>query len=524
MTLKRFSFLLLSSLLLSMTLLLVSIYYVIYLPSIKHEILDQQQQEYNLLQSALFLSKKNLTTLCYDYAVWDELVAYVESPNDDFPHSNMPENSLEAANIDAVYIHDTHNRLVWGYQHESLSGISHKLQTIIVNNKGDQGFSILPNALEVSTQLASSRNGYLVVDGNLIYLSNTTILPSAGHGKVVGSITMARLVDESVIQEASQFSLVDFSIAVTGPYDGGLALHEFFAPNTLKEIASSHRWVIKNAHDTQSVVITIQHKKTTQTQLDWFSVLLLLLFMSLITLVSLMMLSRFLITPLIKFNLSINESSENEFTTKMPSFHFIDEIENVANSFNDLLLKFNIQQNYLETLTIQDALTGITNRRGLEFHADKVLTTWREQHIGFSVMMIDVDQFKQFNDHYGHIAGDNALIDVATCLIQATSGHDALATRYGGEEFCVIVSSSNMDQVTLLGEELRQAVENLQIMHEVNGSQWLTITISVGILVVDDGADTVKQYSFLDLLQLADEQLYLAKQAGRNKVRVARLI
>jgi diguanylate cyclase (GGDEF)-like protein len=521
MTLKRFSFLLLSSLLLSMTLLLVSIYYFLYLPSIKHEILDQQQQEYNLLQSALSLSKKNLTTLCYDYGVWDELAEYVNNPNDDFPQSNIPENGLEAANIDAVYIHDTNHRLVWDYQHESLNRIHEKLQKIIVN-KGQQGLSILPDELEISTQLASSRNAYLVLDGHLLYLSNTTILPSMGKGEIVGSITMIRLVDEFVIAEASRFSLVDFSVSANGGDDSSQSLDEFFTSNSFTNVAASHSWVIRNSFDTQAVVVTIQHKKVTPTQLDWFAALLLLLFISLIILVSLMMLSKFLITPLIKFNLSINESSENEFTVKMPSFHFIDEIENVSHSFNELLLKIKIQKNYLETLTIQDALTGITNRRGLEFHADKVLTTWREKHLGFSLMMIDVDQFKQFNDHNGHLAGDNALVDVATCLMKTISGIDALVTRYGGEEFCIIASSNNLERIAQLGEHLRQAVERLQIPHDVDDCPWLTI--SIGVLVVPDNPDTDKPYSFLDLLQLADEQLYLAKQAGRNRVMETRLV
>ena len=517
MTLKRFSLLLLSSLLLTITMLLVSIYYFFYLPGIKTEVLDQQQQEYNLLYSALSLSKNSLTTLCYDYAVWDELVEYVGNPTDDFVQSNMPNNAFEAANIDAVFVIDTNNKLIWDYQDDSLKSSRSSLVHLF-HQQNTESFAILPTAAEIASQTVSSRSGYLVFDGALIYFSNTTILPSTGHGEIAGSLTMVRLVDKALINDISQFSLVKFSIedAQTSTKN----MQEFFSLKKIETIAPSHNWLIRNTFDDQVVQVTLHHKKVSLPQLDWASAISILLSIVLIVSLSLMALSRLLIKPLIRFNKSINDSSDDNFISKMASNHFIDELENVSYSFNQLLLKFNAQQNYLETLAVQDSLTGITNRRGLESFSKRIISRWHLENIGFSVMMIDVDNFKYFNDKQGHLKGDDALTAVATSLLEVMAQYDGLAARYGGEEFCIILADNHHQNILNVAEEIRESIEKLHISNNIDDRDWLTV--SIGVVVVDDKLADVEKYNFSDVLQHADEQLYLAKQAGRNTVRVAK--
>ncbi|WP_350998393.1 diguanylate cyclase [Shewanella sp. TB7-MNA-CIBAN-0143] len=517
MTLNRFSLVLLSSLLLTISMLLVSIYYFFYLPGIKTEILDQQQQEYNLLYSALSLSKNSLTTLCYDYAVWDELVEYVGNPTDDFVQSNMPDNAFEAANIDAVFVSDINNKLIWDYHDDSLTSSRSSLVHLL-HQKNTESFAILPTPAEIASQKVSSRSGYLVVGGHLLYFSNTTILPSTGQGEIVGSLTMVRLVDKALINDISQFSLVKFSIE--NVQTSTETMEAFFNVKPIENIAPSHSWLVRNTFDDQVVQVTLHHKKVSLPQLDWVSAISILLSIVLIVSLSLMALSRLLIKPLIRFNKSINDSSDDNFLSKMDSNHFIDEIENVSYSFNQLLLKFNAQQNYLETLTVQDSLTGITNRRGLEAFSKRIISRWHQESVGFSVMMIDVDNFKYFNDQQGHLKGDDALITVATCLVEVMARYDALASRYGGEEFCIILTENNHHNILKVAEVIRESIEQLQIPNHIDGRNW--VTVSIGVVVVDDNLADIEKYNFSDALQHADEQLYLAKQAGRNTVSVTR--
>lgn len=515
MTLKRFSLFLLSSLFASICFLLASIYYFFYLPGIKAEILDQQQQEYNLLHSALSLSKNSLTTLCYDYAVWDDLVEYVHNPTDEFVQSNMPDNAFEAANIDAVLLTDLNNQLVWEYQHESLLNSRQSLINLIT--QGSTGLvNILPSSAEIALQKVSSRSGYLVLDGQLIYYSNTTILPSTATGEIVGSLTMIRLLDKALVNDISRYSLVSFSI--TPAFKTSNEIDDFFSLKLIDSISPSHSWLISNAFDNQAVQVTLKHKKTSLPQLDWLAVISLVLAAILIISLSMMMLSRWLISPLIRFNQSINDSSSDGLMSKITSHHLIDEIENMSYSFNQLLLKFNAQQNYLETLTVQDALTGITNRRGLETFAKDIMLRWHTEQKGFSTMMIDVDHFKAFNDQYGHLAGDNALVAVATSLAEQVAGYDALVARFGGEEFCIIFAENDSGTLLKIAENICKAIEQLHIPNKVGNRHW--VTVSIGGVVVNTLVADAAKYHFSDVLQQADEQLYLAKLAGRNTVKL----
>ena len=180
------------------------------------------------------------------------------------------------------------------------------------------------------------------------------------------------------------------------------------------------------------------------------------------------------------------------------------------------------QQQLLETnLVLQrlmrsDGLTGLANRR----HFDDCLSSeWaralREQS-ELSVLMIDVDYFKSFNDCYGHVAGDEALRQIATCMSEICSRSSDLAARYGGEEFVMILPGTSRGGARLLAEKVRLSVQALAIAHE-QPTPGSVVSISIGIATLTPRADLTATY----LVELADRGLYLAKQNGRNQVGVA---
>jgi diguanylate cyclase (GGDEF)-like protein len=127
--------------------------------------------------------------------------------------------------------------------------------------------------------------------------------------------------------------------------------------------------------------------------------------------------------------------------------------------------------------------------------------------------MIDIDAFKAYNDAYGHQAGDDCLRRVAESLKSRFHRAGDLVTRYGGEEFAVLVAGVGSDHARELGESLRASVEQMSIEHQTSPASRV-VTISVGIAtVVPDGNDEAAT-----LLKAADEALYAAKDAGRNRV------
>lgn len=163
-----------------------------------------------------------------------------------------------------------------------------------------------------------------------------------------------------------------------------------------------------------------------------------------------------------------------------------------------------------------DPLTGLFNRGALEVHLAKI-QAWQRDTEGFdsagsvpcSLLMLDIDHFKQINDTFGHSVGDAVLCQFAEVLIGQTRKHDCTA-RYGGEEFVVLLLGSGRARAMEIAERIRSAVETFEFFDREQRRIPLTTSIGVAQLMQDEPAQ--------DALRRADEALYLAKDAGRNRV------
>jgi diguanylate cyclase (GGDEF)-like protein len=166
----------------------------------------------------------------------------------------------------------------------------------------------------------------------------------------------------------------------------------------------------------------------------------------------------------------------------------------------------------LATLSITDGLTGLANRRRFDEVLGAECARAARLRQPIAVIMLDVDQFKKFNDHYGHQAGDACLVRVAQALAAGTRRAGDLTARYGGEEFSIVLPNTGVDEALEIGEALRRAIEALEIAHA--GADAGQVTISVGI-AAQPGQGAASPDA---LLRLADAALYRAKDAGRNRV------
>lgn len=160
-----------------------------------------------------------------------------------------------------------------------------------------------------------------------------------------------------------------------------------------------------------------------------------------------------------------------------------------------------------EQLSLTDALTGLLNRRYIEERLTEEMNRAKRHHFPMSVMMIDVDHFKSYNDSYGHPAGDLALRMVANVLKETLRGAD-VAARYGGEEFAILLPQTPGDEAAAIAERIRQRVERTEFPKR-------PITISVGIAGYSSEFETTK-----DWVTAADMALYEAKHHGRNNVQL----
>jgi diguanylate cyclase (GGDEF)-like protein len=166
----------------------------------------------------------------------------------------------------------------------------------------------------------------------------------------------------------------------------------------------------------------------------------------------------------------------------------------------------------LAHLSLTDAMTGITNRRGFDEQLERHWQRALRNHTSIGLAMIDVDEFKKYNDCYGHAAGDICLARVAAALCAGIRQGPDIAARYGGEEFVLILGESDGASALIVAERVRSAVAGLREPHAASGHG--IVTISLGLVAVVPGADSDPA----DFLKAADDALYEAKRGGRNRV------
>ncbi|WJW74750.1 PleD family two-component system response regulator [Thiohalobacter sp. IOR34] len=170
----------------------------------------------------------------------------------------------------------------------------------------------------------------------------------------------------------------------------------------------------------------------------------------------------------------------------------------------------------LQRLSSLDGLTGIANRRQFDKTLEQEWRRARRNRSQLSLIMLDIDYFKHYNDHLGHQCGDDCLRSVARALDEVVCRNGDLIARYGGEEFAVIMPDTSLKGAHQVAENIRQAITDLQIEHPASDiGRHLTLSIGVA------SAEPSEQGSPAALLTRADQALYQAKDKGRNRIELA---
>lgn len=170
-------------------------------------------------------------------------------------------------------------------------------------------------------------------------------------------------------------------------------------------------------------------------------------------------------------------------------------------------------QHELEALSFKDGLTNIANRRRFDASFELEWESARRNGLSLSVLLFDIDYFKQYNDLYGHVQGDQCLVDIARTLSLALDGPRDLVARFGGEEFIVLLPQTDISVALKVAERCQRLIRKQAIVHAQSPhDQRLTVSIGVGS-VTPDG-----QLKARDFIEAVDQQLYAAKKNGRNRV------
>jgi diguanylate cyclase (GGDEF)-like protein len=196
-------------------------------------------------------------------------------------------------------------------------------------------------------------------------------------------------------------------------------------------------------------------------------------------------------------------------------------IDYITKPFSSVIVKARVgmhaelkrYRDYLEDMSYLDGLTGICNRRKFDEYLESTWNMAIRVTMPVSIILMDIDLFKQFNDRYGHQKGDTCLIQIAQALSKIIVRKTDLIARYGGEEFVCILPNTDIDNALIIAEKLRLSIVSLQIPHAYSSVEKV-VTISAGVAA----KFPTKNSSFTTLVKSADEALYRSKETGRNKV------
>jgi diguanylate cyclase (GGDEF)-like protein/PAS domain S-box-containing protein len=180
----------------------------------------------------------------------------------------------------------------------------------------------------------------------------------------------------------------------------------------------------------------------------------------------------------------------------------------------DVTKRKDLEVRLAEMATV-DGLTGLSNRHAFDDRFAAELRRAQREKTALSVLMIDADHFKHFNDTYGHIAGDNCLRSISATIAGATKRPSDMVARFGGEEIVVLLPNTDQPGAYALARRICRQIRALGIPHEKN-APWKVVTVSMGVATFS-GNETA-EYLETDLLEAADRAMYQAKATGRNCV------
>ncbi len=364
--------------------------------------------------------------------------------------------------------------------------------------------------LDVTTEEAQ------ILANKLVKLENklaATPATNAVHIKKLNRLINKLKVDLSVINENLELRSLPIPTIPENQYDSGYYLDEEAGLLHVQvKLRNNNGGYFKAVVDATSLE---QIQKELLVRVLYEALVALVISFLLIYLVTF-----WLVSPVKALALSMKQDIEKIDQSKIPEIKRADEIGDLARSYSSLITKIKNQLRILHYQTETDPLTGIGSRFKYQKHAAKTVQQALHQGEFVYFVMCDIDNFKLFNDSYGHTEGDNVLTDVANAMNGLLEPQE-LGCRLGGEEFVFILSSKVETQLKERVNALRTAVQELSIEHCKN-SPHDVVTVSIGAVPISSGLHDVTVEQSDQCIQRAivkaDEQLYLGKEAGRNVV------
>ncbi|NOI81998.1 diguanylate cyclase [Vibrio tubiashii] len=457
----------------------------------------RQQFELERVNTVLRMEELEIRASVEDYAAWTSMARYVDNPDPLFIADSIGSHAFSSKHIDAIVIFDPQGNTVWSGAYNGESVVDMEFLALedhaVVNKVLSRAFNASQNAIE-------SFLDYATFDGSVFMAASSRICLSDGQQCQHGYLLFIRKIREQFIKDIEASTGVGISIY---PAQGSVA-----------DVGLNNTVLYRSAliDDEVKIAINVSHNETLPEFLPTAEIAALSLFALITFMVNLHVVTN-LIKPLKAAQQYLKQfqksgdrlPSEDTFVSK--------EMRSFARQINDLITELEDKRAILKEQSTIDALTQIANRRSLFETAHNLIENLKYKYI--AVVLIDVDHFKLFNDNYGHLEGDAALRKVAKALQAVETPYEKLVSRYGGEEFCILIAGDHPLEINDYLEQLVVQVREIKLEHEYSSTS--------NVLTISVGATSGQLTSYNQLtrrFQQADQALYEAKNNGRNGFQV----
>jgi len=475
-------------------------------------------------------TQNSLALNASDYAIWDDSYEFIESSRGDsvyrqYIEANFEEASLEALDLDGAVFVAAQGGIKYSFYNERVAALLDSGSEFIPP-KIPIGFSVNPDG-SVEDPYIGSGIGQSNL-GPVAFAASHIVTSEEPYPAPRGILIFWRLLDEHYFSLVGKNLQTDMRFVALPEATKDVFLSSVLERLKLQSVEQLPRdeqgnlyWTLRDSAN-KPLFLVEQSTEERGFSEDLLSSTVIVGFASsaLILFILVLAFSHVVINRILNAKETMLEIIDTgDFTRRLASADK-DEMDTMFSQFNELLEQIQqqnqelLEQNEdLSKLSEQDALTGIANRRFLD---DVLERSWRQcarLKSSMSVLMIDVDYFKPYNDRYGHPAGDQVLKQIAQTLQKNLYRSTDYLARYGGEEFCVVLADTESETALAIAERLRSEIENLRIRSDVAKSEEV-VTVSIGVAIFTPSAKMVEA----NMIKAADDALYEAKRRGRNRV------
>lgn len=451
---------------------------------------------------------RHLSLISTDWAIWDDTYAFVQDRNKEYIESNFPEGLLDDMKLNRVEIFDLSGKSVYSRDNAGLD-----MRPLMQDSQRLKKEFILS---DVKTQ-GEKKSGIMAFGDKIALVSISAILQGDRKGPPVGVVLMIRIIGEEMITNINNSTHADVALLETEDFP---LYKEYQDQGFFTEIVDADKLLafgyLRGLDDKVSIVIQASLRREFAIQSEEL-ILFLFIFAGILGFVSLIaslfLMQRGISKPLSALVRHISKIRNNENYTKCELDRREDEIGLMAKEFNQLLEKLNRTNETLLKVARIDALTGLPNRLDMEEKFQRIKNISIREGMEFTILMLDIDYFKNYNDTYGHVKGDEVLTLVGQEMRKSSMRPGDYFARYGGEEFIALLENTGTKGSKVVAERILKNIEKLRIEHKSSLLSKKIISLSIGCVSVTAKKGDIQE----SLINMADEALYRAKAKGRDQ-------